>query len=184
MLLRINSSGYVTGNRLGKTRVKAGAGEESKGGIWANIPAEVDVVEGDNDMQKGSGFPQLLLTGKDPDPETGEIREGDPEQPELWQEVSDFRNNVWWLNLDNPAAFFHFNQRHEKSDLWRSYHAQKTVEMVEQVHMQAEYTQKGSEERPDNWASHKAALERFEVHVAQLMWEHLKDYVTTGGGLD
>lgn len=184
LIVRINPSGSVTGNRVGKTSITAGAGELAHGGVWARIPAEVTVVPSEEEVKKGSGFPQLLLTGKDEDPETGEIRQGDPEQPELWQEVSDFRNNVWWLNLDNPAAFFHFNQRHEHPELWRSYHAQKTVEMVEQVHMQAEFTQKGSEERPDNWASHKAALERLEVHVAQMMWEHLNDYVSNGGGID
>ena len=72
------------------------------------IPAETIVVENRDEIQHGSGFPQLLLTGRDSDPETGEIRDGDPEQPALWQEVSDFRNNVWWLNLENPAAFSPF----------------------------------------------------------------------------
>ena len=152
--------------------------------IWARIHAEVEVAAGEEQIAQGGGFPSLLLTGRDEDPETGEIRSGDPEQPALWQEVSDFRHNVWWLNLEHPAALYHFAQRVERSELWRSYHAQKVVEMVQQVHMKAEYTQQQEGERPDVWAGHKAALERIEMQVAQLMWEKLKTYVVTGEGLD
>jgi hypothetical protein len=184
LIVRINPAGWVTGNRRGRTNVLAGAGNPEAEGVWARIPAEVLVVENPDEVQRGSGFPQLLLTGRDPDPETGEVREGDPEQPALWQEVSDFRNNVWWLNLENPAAFFHFSHFHERPELWRSFHAQKVVDMVQQVHMQSEYTQKEPDERPDYWASHKATLERIEVQLAQIMWEQLSTYVQTGEGLD
>ena len=95
-----------------------------------------------------------------------------------------FRNNVWWLNLENPAAFFHFTHFQERPELWRSFHAQKVVEMVQQVHMQAEYTQCETDERPDFWASHKAAMERIEVQLAKMMWEQLSEYVHTGAGID
>ena len=138
--------------------------------------------------QRGSGFPRLLLTGNDIDPSTGELRQGDIEQPALWQEVADYKNNVWWLNLENPAALFHFRQRDATPQLWRSFHAQRVVEMVQQVHMQEEFSRRseniGAEEQPEVWVSHKAAMERFEVQLAPAMWERLDDYVQPGQGLD
>jgi len=184
LIVRIDPFGWITGNRKGRTNVIAGAGDPKSDGVWARIPTEVMVVENRDEIQPGSRFPQLLLTGRDPDPETGEIREGDPEQPALWQEVSDFRSNVWWMNLENPAAFFHFKHFNEHPELWRSFHAQKVVEMVQQVHMQMEYTQRDTDERPDYWASYKAAMERIEVQLAQTMWEKLTIYVQSGTGLD
>jgi len=53
----------------------------------------------------------LLVTGRDEDPATGQIREGDPDQPALWQEASDFMHGIWWLNLQSPEAAFVFQQR-------------------------------------------------------------------------
>ncbi len=184
LIVRIHPSGWVTGNRLGRTSISAGAGDLTKGGVWARIRAEVTVVDNPDKLRRGEGFPRLLLTGRDKDPETGEIRQGDLEQPALWQEATDYVNNVWWLNVESPAALFFFGRRNEDPQLWRSFHANKLVEMVIQVHMQEEFISKGTEERKDLWASHKAAVERYEVQVAEPMWEKLNQYVLTRGGLD
>jgi hypothetical protein len=138
------------------------------------------VVEDERKPARGGGMPELLLTGRDEDPETGETREGDSEQPALWQEVADYQHNVWWLNLENPAALFHFEQRHESPIIWRSYHAQKLVDMVNQVYMQEAYSRRPDGEREDLWAAHKAELERFEVQNAQQMWDDLRRYVADG----
>lgn len=56
--------------------------------------------------------------------------------------------------------------------------------MVIQVHMQEEFTKMGDAERKDLWVSHKSALERYQVELAQSMWEKLQSYVQTGGGLE
>jgi hypothetical protein len=87
------------------------------------------------EIERGGGFPQLLLTGRDIDPATGEIRQGDLDQPTLWQEVTDYQNNIWWLNLESPEAGFFSQRRSEDIRLWRAFHAQKVVDMVIQVHM-------------------------------------------------
>lgn len=162
----------------------AGAGDPAEGGAWARICAEVTVIPNPNKLKRGGGFPQLKLTGRDEDPATGGIRPGNPEQPALWQETSDYQNNIWWLNLDAPDAAFVFKERTDNPMLWRSFHAQKVVEMVIQVHMQEEFTRLGEAERRDIWVSHKLALERYQIRLSEPMWQILETYVLTGRGLD
>ena len=90
----------------------------------ARIPVEVNVIPNPEQTKRGNGFPKLLLTDRDLDPATGTIRPGDPDQPPLWQEASDFVHNVWWLNLQSPEAAFAFRQRPTNATLWRTYHAE------------------------------------------------------------
>ena len=183
MIVRIRPSGWVAGNRVGQTAVTAGAGDPEQGGVWARIPVEVNVVPNPAEPDRGGGFPRLLLTGRDIDPATDEIREGDPDAPVLWQEPTDFVHNVWWLNVQSPEAAFAFSQRDHSPAMWRAFHVQKLIDMVIQIEMQNEFTKRGEDERTSYWADHKFALERHQVHAVQQMWEGLESYVLTGGGL-
>lgn len=175
LIVRISHWGMVTGNRLGRTAVTAGAA-----GVSARIPVEVNVIPNPQEKKRGSGFPRLLLTGRDLDPASGTIREGDPDQPALWQEPSDFVHNVWWLNLQSPEAAFVFRQRGSNPHLWRTYHAEKVIEMVVQVWMGEEFTRKGESQRPEFWAAHLSAMDRHRVRMVQQMWKRLEPYVTIG----
>lgn len=172
MTVRISRAGVVIGNRIGRTGVFAGAGS-----VWARIPAEVNVIPNEKEKSRGGGFPRLLLTDRDEDPATGTIREGDPDQPALWQEPSDFIQNVWWLNLQSPEAAFAFRQHDNNPMVWRTFHAEKVIEMVIQVWMGEEFTRKGESQRPDFWAGHLAATDRHRVRIVQEMWKHLEPYV-------
>jgi hypothetical protein len=184
LIVRISPWGWVTGNRLGRTSITAGAGEECEGGVWSRIRAEVLVSPNPNEQDLGRGFPKLLVTDRDEDPVTNERRESNPDMPTLWQEVSDYQNNIWWLNLGSPEAAFFFNQRAENSAEWRAFHAQKVIEMVVQVHMKEEFDARGDDERPDLWNRHKAQLELFQVQLMQAMWEKLDPYIRTGASLE
>ena len=184
LIVRISPKGWVTGNRLGRTSITAGAGERNAGGVWARVRVEAVVVPNPDQSERGGGFPELRLTGRGIDPDTGEIRQGDPDQPTLWQEVSDYQHNIWWLNLESQEAAFFFMQRADDIRLWRSFHAQKVVDMVIQVHMKDEFDAKGDAERPDLWNRHKAVLETWQVLITQEMWEKLQSYVLTGRGLE
>jgi hypothetical protein len=176
LLVLINHSGVVTANRLGKTAITAGAGD-----VWARTPAEVNVIPNPDKLNRGNGFPRLLLTGRDEDPATGAIREGDPDQAAIWQEPSDFVHNVWWLNLLNPEAQFAFHQRTEDPVLWRSYHAGRVIDMVAQVWMSEDYTKKQENQRQDYWGSFLAAWDRHRARISQEMWRRLGPYVASGG---
>jgi len=184
LIVRIQPTGVVTGNRLGRTSISAGAGDPYSSGIWARVRVQVNVIENPTANEKGLGFPTLKVTGRDEDPETGRVREGDPDQPALWQEPIDFKHNIWWLNLESADAAFAFAQREEHPEVWRSFHAHITVEMVIQVLMLQEYTKRTEGEQPSLWAEHRAALDRCRIQLVPQMWEKLKDYVCSRRGLD
>ncbi len=183
LIVRIHPAGWVTGNRLGRTSITAGAGNPTEGGVWARIPAEVTVVPNPEELKRGGGFPQLLLTDRDVD-QDGNGRESNPDQPALWQERIDWMNNVWWLNLGASDAAFFFKQRAENPMFWRAFHAQKVVEMVTQVHMNEEFTRLGEAERKDFWGNHKLSLESHQIRLSEPMWQVLQSYVMSGTGLE
>ena len=177
MIVRMSRRGIVTGNRPGRTSVTAGAGD-----VWARIPVEVHVIPNPEEQQRGSRFPRLLLTERDEDPATGQIRQGDPEQPALWQETTDFVNNVWWLNLQSPDASFAFKQRSSNPELWRAYRAEKVIEMVIQVWMGGRrLTRKGESQRPD-FVGQGILLQliALQVRLVQQMWRKLEPYIYQG----
>jgi hypothetical protein len=64
--------------------------------------------------------------------------------------------------------------------LWRTYHAEKVIEMVIQVWMTDEFTRKGESERPDFWAAHLSATDRHRVRTVQQMWARLEPYISSG----
>mgnify|MGYP001094847492 CR=1 FL=1 len=174
LIVRISPMGWITGNRIGQTTVFAGAGD-----VMARIGAEVEVISNPDLRNKGEGFPKLLLTDKDTDPETGKKREGDPDKPPLWQEVTDVQHNIWWLNMQNPQVADIFNYG-ASSPMWRMYHAEKIVEMFVQAIMKMEFTQKGDEEEPRVWYDHLYLMEDYLATAIQTMWENLKEYVEHG----
>jgi hypothetical protein len=178
-LVRISRQGLITGNRIGRTAVTAGAGS-----VWARIPVEVKVVENPEKIDRGSGFPRLLLTSRDLDPASGTVREGDPDEPPLWQLPSDYVHNVWWLNLQSPEAAFAFRQHGSDAALWRNYHAERVIDMVVQVWMTEEFTRKGEGQNKEYWATHLAAMDRHRVRIAQQMWKRLEPYVSAGDALN
>ena len=184
LIVRISPFGVIMGNRLGVTSITAGARGVEDEAVWARVRVDVTVVPNPEIPKHGSGFPQLFLTDRDVDPYTGQIRRGSPDQPTLWQEVTDVAINIWWLNLQSDDAAYAFEKRPKDPILWRMFHAQQLVEMVAQVHMQQEFTSRGEDERPDLWLIHKQSLERNQINLKQAMWQELKVYVESGGGLE
>ena len=172
LIVRISPKGIITGNRVGKTVVYAGAGD-----VLSKIGSEIEVVQNPNLKQKGRGFPKLLMTERDVDPDTGTVRNGDVDKPALWQEFSDVRHNIWWINMHNPQSSFAFKAG---DAFWRMFHAEKLIDMVVQALMQNEFTQKGDEEEPKHWGDHKFIMDGFANDVVQAMWNKLVSYVEKG----
>lgn len=171
-IIRLGAQGWVTGNQEGRTGVSAGAG-----GVWSKRAVDVTVLPAKDREKTKGGFPQLKLTDRDIDPATGRIREGNPDAPALDQQAVDYMNNIWWLNLQSPAAAFAFRQRSSVPVLWKLFHVERLMEMVELVWMDEDYTRRGENEPPDIWSVHRGALENRKVQTLQNMWNKLQAYV-------
>lgn len=181
-IVKISPRGHVFGNIIGKTLVSAGVNDPKNGDLWSNIPTEVEVIKSDDEGERGKGHPQLLLTDREDsiDPETGEKRVGEPEEPALWQLPHDLKHNIWWLNMQSRDAAFAHELRPTNLVAWRIFHAKILIEMMIQVHMLHEYTKKGDAESPDFWSNHKQRYERFAVYLTHPMWEKLQNWIRGG----
>ena len=82
--------------------------------------------------------------------------------------------------MQSAEAAFAFRRRASDPTLWRTYHAEKVIDMVVQVWMTEEFTRKGEQQRPDFWAAHLAAMDRHRVRLVQEMWQRLEPYVLSG----
>ncbi len=184
LIVRLGNRGTVTGTRIGRTAVLAGGVGTGGVEVWSRIPVDVEVVMNPDLQKGGEGFPKLLVTGRDLDPDTGQVRQGDPDSPALWQEPSDFANNIWWLNLQSSEALFAFNQRETNPSLWRNFHAGIVMELVVHVHMQSQYTRQGEKEAPHLWAEHRNTMDVNRVTAVQQMWEQLEPYIREGAELE
>jgi hypothetical protein len=184
LLVRISPKGSVFGNRVGSTSVRAGAGDPAAEGVWARTPVDVKVIPNERPNTPGGGFPELRVTERDLDPESGRVRESDPDRPSLFQDQIDVEYNIWWLNLGAPDAVFFFQQRTPNRVLWRSFHAQKLLEMVSQVRMKDHTMGAGREERPDYWLRHKQLMDDFQVELMSQMWQALQPFILSGQGLE
>ncbi len=68
--------------------------------------------------------------------------------------------------------------------LWRTYHAERLVDMVVQVWMTEEFTSKRDAERVDYWGGHLNAMNRHRVRIGEQMWKRLEPYITAGSLLN
>jgi hypothetical protein len=176
-LIKISPKGFIYGNRVGETNVTAGTYYE--GGVWATNSVFVEVIPTQDKGKAGSGFPTLKICDKHYDDFTGKIREGDPDEPALWQEYWDVENNIWWLNTQSRDAHFAYEEfKKGNKQVWKMFHAKLLVEMVIQAYFQFDYTSKREGEKPTIWADHKYYYDRKYVELTQAMWEkYLEKYV-------
>jgi len=180
LIVLVSHRGTVTANRPGLTTVTAGAGDPEVGGVWARIGARVKVIPNLDLHGDGQGAPRLLVTGRDVDPHTGEVRQGNVDAAVLWQEPSDYVHGIWWLNLQNPEAALMFSLHDDNPVVWRAFHAQALVDMLIQVWMQEQFTSLGADERPDLWGQHKLEMDDVEVTIGAEIWRKLTPFVLRG----
>lgn len=174
-LVKISPRGYVFGNKIGKTLVYAGAKNID---MWVTNATAAEITPSNEKGKSGSGLPSLRVTDRDTDLVSGELRRGDPEEPALWQTASDFKSNIWWINTQSKDANFASKQREQGNEkVWKLFHCKLLVEMMVQVHLNAEYTNKGEEEQPTRWSDHKFFYDRKYVELTQAMWPELEKFI-------
>ena len=132
-IARVSATGLVYGANPGQTEVTAGDDRCS-----STTPCLVSIGparEGDGGLG-GQGFPRILVSGADRDPETGEEVTFSPDDPPVHQRVADADRNIWWINSSAPFAELYLNQANGygyHSQAWRMYHVERVVEIMGQI---------------------------------------------------
>jgi len=131
---RVSSSGLVFGFAPGQTEVTAGDDE-----CLSKNSAVVTVIPGEGrgaGTQRGQGYPKVLISEVDPDPETGEPVSFSSEDPPVWQRPQDVDRNIWWINSAAPFARMYLDKSRSYgygSREWRMYHLERYIEIMVQI---------------------------------------------------
>lgn len=137
------------------------AGVSSAGLVYAFSPGETQVMAGDNRCQsskfatikvkpgigrgkgseRGRGYPLVLISGFDVDPDTGNQVNFSSDDPPVWQRTEDVSRNIWWINSSAPLARLYLDVSKgygHKSREWRVYHLERFIEVIIHILLQNE----------------------------------------------
>jgi len=145
-IARVSSSGMLFGASPGKTEIAAGDDRVS-----ADRPAIITVVEGDGDDEgpkkgsgkgsgsnRGRGYPLILVSGVDRDPDTDQPVTLSPDYPPTYQRPIDADRNIWWINSSAPLAKMYLDQTLDygfETREWRMYHLERYIDIITQIAM-------------------------------------------------
>ncbi len=147
----VSASGMVFGFSPGQTLVAA---QDDR--VSAAHTATVTVLPAagkGNKPGSGKGYPQILLSEIDEDPESGEPARLSPRDAPVHQRPSDIQRNIWWINMRSPLARRYLAEAKGKgseSREWRVYHLERYIEAL--VKIQITHRQKQGEQMDlDQW---------------------------------
>lgn len=130
----VSTSGNVFGFMIGETKVTAGDDR-----CTAQEPAIVKVVAGDGTGpgdRLGKGFPRILVSGVDKDPDTDEPVTLSSDDPPVYQRVQDVERNIWWINSSAPLARLYLDSDRGygyRTREWRIYHVERYIDVMVQI---------------------------------------------------
>ena len=84
-------------------------------------------------------FPEIRISGYDPDPETGEAFTLHPRQPVVYQRTHDVDANLWWVNAQRPLAERILQDDGANSARWRDYVFSRFVEVIQAYDVRANW---------------------------------------------
>ena len=131
---RVSSSGLVFAISPGETKITTGDDK-----CTAIEPALIRVVpstgKGKGDKH-GRGYPLVLVTGYDEDPDTKDTITCSSEDPPIYQRPQDADRNIWWINSSAPLASLYLDSSKGygyNSREWRMYHLERYVDAIVQI---------------------------------------------------
>lgn len=133
-IARVSASGLVYGFSPGQTEVVAGDDR-----CLAKNPAVINVTpdqSGGKGKERGRGYPTVLVSGIDPDPDTYEDVLFSKDDPPVWQRPQDVDRNIWWINSASPLARFYLDESKGygyQSREWRMYHLERYIDVIVQI---------------------------------------------------
>lgn len=174
---RVSPAGMVFGFEPGETDVTAGDNHciSKKTGKVVVKPSE----KGGPGSQRGRGFPLILISEIDPDPETGEDVRLSSQDPPVYQRVQDVDRNIWWINSAAPFARMYLDNTRgygSSSREWRIYVLERYLEVMVKIVLNYDMSQ-GEELSFENW------MQRWDetaANMQQFASESLASFIEVG----
>ena len=133
-IARVSAAGVAYGFEVGECQVEAGDDH-----AVAKLKATVHVIpatDGGSNQGKGHGYPIILLSSIDNDPDTNQPVHLSRDYPPVYQRVEDVERNIWWINSSSPIATMLLNKEKgygSQSREWRMYNFERLVEILIQI---------------------------------------------------
>jgi len=130
---RVSAAGMVFGFAPGATDVTAA--DERCG---SSNSVRTTVVPAEDGGRSGRGYPRVLVSEIDADPDTGEDVVLSSDDPPVHQQPHDVERNIWWINSASPLARLYLDTSHgfgPDTREWRIYHLERYVDVIVQISM-------------------------------------------------
>jgi len=177
----------------------------SAGVIWAQVPGTTEVTAGDDralaspgtkikvidgvgaGKKKGKGYPQILLSGIDPDPFEPEKA---PEQfltkhhPPVSQRVApdDITSMIFWVNMAAPLGNRYWSEAtsqaltSDKQKQWRVYYLERFIEAMVKIRLFIDTRLEGN----TSWDMLKERWDDVMIEMQEAMASELEGFLDSG----
>jgi hypothetical protein len=176
-IARVGPSGVVFGFEAGETDVTAGDNH-----CLSKKAAKITVTPSDGSgtgSSRGKGFPLILISEINPDPETGEEIKLSAQDPPVYQRPQDYDRNIWWVNSASPFARMYLDNTHYGSESreWRIYLLERYLEVMVKIVLNFDMAAQGNELSFENW------MQRWDetaANMQQFASESLASFIDSG----
>jgi len=133
-IARVSAAGVVYGFEVGECQITAGDDH-----AMAKSPATVRVIPATGEggsTGKGRGYPTILVSSVDNDPDTHQPVQLSRDYPPVYQGPGDVDRNIWWINSSSPIASMLLEKETGygyQSREWRMYHIERYIEVLIQI---------------------------------------------------
>jgi hypothetical protein len=164
---RVSAAGVVFGFEVGECQIAAGDDH-----AMAKSPAIVRVIPaigGGNKEGKERGYPTILISSFNNDPDTNEPLNLTRDYPPVYQRPEDADRNIWWINSSSPLAGMLLDKEKGygyQSREWRMYHIERYVEILIQIaliYSAKEQPDSSIEDYLTQWGSKEAEIQAAAV---------------------
>ena len=131
---KVGPAGVVFGFEVGECQIAAGDDH-----AMARKSATVRVIPSTGTgghEGKGRGYPIILISGINSDPDTHLPVNLSRDYPPVYQGPQDVDRNIWWINSSSPIASMLLDKERGygyQSREWRMYHLERIVEILIQI---------------------------------------------------
>jgi hypothetical protein len=182
-VVRVGPAGVVWAITKGSAEVTAGDDR-----ALATPGTKVDVIEAlGSGKGKGFGYPQVLLSGIDPDP-FEPVKA--PEQfltrrhPPVHQRVfpDDVSAQIWWINMAAPLASRYWEEARgqvrtsDKAKQWRVYYLERLMEAMVKIRLFIDAKMEGQ----TTWENLKERWDDVMVEMQEAMASELEAFLESG----